>query len=258
IHNDEPHFANATWRARLKALERITGATIAISDRVKSHLVDNVGLDTDRITVIPYGIEPPSTIDRAGARAALGLDPAAFVIGFVGRFVPQKDLGILLDAFGRVEGAELCLVGAGDEEAALRAHALRLGQKRVHFAGARANGADLMAAFDVFALSSKWEGLGLVLLEAMSRGVPIAATRGGAIPEVLDSGRLGLLSDVGDAGALAANMQRLRDDPGLAREFIERGHAAIRERYSVAAMVNATTAVYERAFGSAATRGGPS
>jgi glycosyltransferase involved in cell wall biosynthesis len=103
-----------------------------------------------------------------------------------------------------------------------------------------------MAAFDVFALSSRWEGLGLVLLEAMSRGVPIAATRGGAIPEVLAGGELGLLSDVGDAAGLRANIQAFRDDPALRADFAERGKRAIRERYSVAAMVKATTAVYVR------------
>jgi glycosyltransferase involved in cell wall biosynthesis len=101
-----------------------------------------------------------------------------------------------------------------------------------------------MAAFDVFALSSRWEGLGLVLLEAMSRGVPIAATRGGAIPEVLAGGELGLLSDVGDAAGLRRNIRALWEDPALRADFAERGKRAVRDRYSVSAMVNATMKVY--------------
>ena len=245
VHNDEPYFARPDWRLRLKLLERITGRTIAISDRVKAHLVQNVGLDASRITVIAYGIETPAAIDRAGARAALGLPAEAFVAGFVGRLVPQKDLGTLLAAMAGLPHAHLCLVGAGDEEAGLRTQAARLGLANVHFAGARANGADLMAAFDVFVLPSKWEGLGLVLLEAMSRGVPIAATRGGAIPEVLAGGELGLLSDVGDAAALRCNIAAFRADPALRAAYAARGLRAIRERFSVAAMVDATTAVYE-------------
>lgn len=245
VHNDEPFYGAQSWRLRLKALQAIPGPTIAITRRVKTHLVDAAGMSADRIVVIPYGIEPPARIDRDGTRAALGLPADAFVVGFVGRLMPQKDLGTLIEAMALVPRAHLCLVGAGPEEQGLRAHAARLGLTRVHFAGPRPNGADLMAAFDVFVLSSKWEGLGLVLLEAMSRGVPIAATRGGAIPEVLEDGRLGLLSDVGDAAGLAASIARLRADPDVRHELIARGHAAIRERYSVAAMVNATTAVYE-------------
>ena len=246
VHNDEPYFAQASWRARLKALQRITGRTIAITARVKSHLVDNVGLDATSIVVIPYGIEPPRVVDRAAARRELGLPADAFVVGFVGRLVPQKDLCTLLDAMAGVPDAHLCLVGAGDDEAALRSHAARIGLILVHFAGARPNGADLMPAFDVFALSSKWEGLGLVLLEAMSRGVPIVATRGGAIPEVLGDGKLGLLSEVGDPAGFRDNLQRLKDYAGLRAGLIDRGHEAIAQRYSIAAMVKATTAVYER------------
>ena len=247
VHNDEPFYGGPSWRLRLKALQRIPGPTIAISSRVKTQLVDAAGMSADRVVVIPYGVEPPARIDRDGARAALGLPADAFVVGFVGRLMPQKDLGTLIEAMAQVPDAHLCIVGAGPEEQGLRAHAARVGLTRVQFAGARANGADLMPAFDVFVLSSKWEGLGLVLLEAMSRGVPIAATRGGAIPEVLEDGRLGLLSDVGDAAGLRRNIQRLLGDEAARRELVARGLAAIGERYSVAAMVDATTAVYEGA-----------
>ena len=246
VHNDEPYFALAHWRARLKALERITSATIAISNRVKAHLVDNVGLDPAHIEVIPYGIQRPAKIDPVSARRELGLPTNAFVVGFVGRLMPQKDLGTLLEAMAALPDAHLCLVGAGEEEAALRALAARIGLVNVHFAGVRPGGADLMPAFDVFALSSKWEGLGLVLLEAMSRGVPIVATRGGAIPEVLNGGDLGLLSDVGNVEAFGRNLRHLKDDPTLRMGLIRRGYCAVERRYSIAAMVGATTAVYER------------
>ncbi|MGE0701525.1 MAG: glycosyltransferase [Hyphomicrobiaceae bacterium] len=247
VHNDEPYFARADWRLRLKALERVTSATIAITGRVKAHLVGNVGLDGARITVVPYGIEPPAAVDRDGARRALGLPADAFVVGFVGRLVPQKDLATLLAAMKEFPDGHLAIVGAGEEAEPLRSEAARLGLTNVLLAGARPNGADLMAAFDVLALPSRWEGLGLVLLEAMSRGVPIAASRGGAIPEVLDGGELGLLSDVGDAPALAHSIRRLRHDAVLRAALIGRGLAAIQNRYSVTAMVAATTAVYEAA-----------
>ena len=246
VHNDEPHLAAPSWRFRLRALERITGATIAISERVKSHLTNGVGLDPDRIAVIPYGIEPAGTIDRAAARQTLGLPMDAFVVGFVGRLVPQKDISVLLEAMRTMPDAHLCIVGAGELEDELRAHAARLELGHVHFAGARPNGADLMAAFDVLGLSSKWEGLGLVLLEAMSRGVPIAATRAGAIPEVLRQGELGLLSDVGDPAGLAKSIRTLRCNATERARLVEAGRTAVAHSYSVEAMVRATTEVYQR------------
>lgn len=245
VHNDEPHLTAPSWRFRLRALDRITGVTIAITERVKSHLANGVGLPPERITVIPYGIEPPRTIDREVARQALGLPMDAFVVGFVGRLVPQKDIGVLLEAMRSVPDAHLCIVGSGELEQELRAHAARLPLPHAHFAGARPNGAELMAAFDVLALSSKWEGLGLVLLEAMSRGVPIAATRAGAIPEVLAGGDLGLLSDIGDPAGLAANIRTLQQSASERARLAAAGRATVAERYSVEAMVMATSQVYQ-------------
>jgi glycosyltransferase involved in cell wall biosynthesis len=254
VHNDEPFFANTSWRIRLKLLERITPAAIAISSRVKNHLVQNVGLDAGKIEVIPYGIEPPPLIDRTAARQQLGLPTDAFVVGFVGRLTAQKDLTVLLAAMAEVPGCHLSLVGAGEDEAMLRAETARLGLHDVHFHGAQPNGAALIAAFDVFALSSKWEGLGLVLLEAMACGVPIAAARGGAIPEVLAGGDLGLLSDVGDAAGLAANIRQLQGDAALRQRLVNTGHRAIAERYSVARMTEQTTAVYRKAIAATQTQ----
>jgi glycosyltransferase involved in cell wall biosynthesis len=248
VHNDEPFFSNPSWRFRLKALQCITPAAIAISNRVRHHLVENVGLDGSRIDVVPYGIEAPADIDRVAARRQLGLPLDAFVVGFVGRLTAQKDLTVLLAAMARVQGLHLSLVGAGEDEAMLRAEVAKLALDNVHFHGAQPNGASLIAAFDVFALSSKWEGLGLVLLEAMACGVPIAATRGGAIPEVLGNGELGLLSDVGDAAGLAANIAKLREDSALRSTLVEAGRRAIAERYSVAAMTTRTIAVYQKAM----------
>lgn len=255
VHNDEPFFANPTWRLRLRLLDRITGLTIAISQRVKTMLVEGAGLRADRIEVISYGIAEPSRVDPVAARAALGLPGDAFVVGFVGRLTPQKDVPVLLRAMVGIEGAHTVIVGAGDDEASLKVEAARLNLNNVHFLGGRPNAAHLMPAFDVFALPSKWEGLGLVLLEAMVRGVPIVASRGGAIPEVLLDGELGLLSEVGDVAGFRTNIERLRADPDLRRDFAARGYAAAQEHYTVSAMVQRTSAVYRRVLeGVAATK----
>lgn len=245
VHNDEPFFARPTWRARLKVLDRWTARTIAISGRVKAHLVETVGLPEGKVVVIPYGVHPPTSIDGLAARRALGVPPGAFIVGFVGRLTEQKDIPTLLEAMAGIPDAHLAIIGAGELNDDLRQKAKALGIANAHFLGHRTNAADLMPAFDVFALPSRWEGLGLVLLEAMARGVPICASTGGAIPEVLDNGRLGLLSRVGDWDGLRANIVRLRSDSRLRAELAARGRQAVTERFSIDAMVKATTGVYQ-------------
>src|SRR5690606_16973595 len=124
-----------------------------------------------------YGMPLPADIaSRPWARAELNLPVDACIVGFVGRLVPQKNLPRLIDAVGRVQGVHLALVGSGPLEQTLRRRAQDRAPGRVHFLGQRDAAADLMPAFDLLCLPSTWEGLGLVLVEAMLRGVPIAGS----------------------------------------------------------------------------------
>jgi glycogen(starch) synthase len=101
-----------------------------------------------------------------------------------------------------------------------------------------------MRAFDVFCLPSRWEGLGLVLLEAMWRNVPIVASTAGAIPEVLDEGSCGLLFPQGDVQGLVEAISDVRQDPSAAAERAERGHRRVETAFSVEQMVAGVEAVY--------------
>ena len=103
-----------------------------------------------------------------------------------------------------------------------------------------------MAAFDVFLLPSLREGFGLVLLEAMSRRLPIVASRVGAIPEIVIDGETGILVEPRNADQLARAMSRLLEDRALRKYMGLLGAARLEEHFSVERMVDGTIAVYEK------------
>jgi len=197
-----------------------------------------------KLHCIANGVLP--TVDREPARALgrarLGLDPATFVFGYVGRLDPVKDLGTLLAAFARlppgVAGLHLCLIGEGSERASLETRAAQLGiAPRVRFCGSRSDVTEVLTALDSLVLSSRSEGLPMVLLEAMAASVPCIATAVGGIPGLLADER-GLLVPPGDPAALAAAMTALRSDPALGQRLAQRARAHVRERYALEPIVD--------------------
>jgi glycosyltransferase involved in cell wall biosynthesis len=114
----------------------------------------------------------------------------------------------------------------------------------VHFTGVRRDVANLMAASDVFVMSSLWEGFGLVFLEAMSCGIPVLATRVSAVPEVVVDGVTGVLVAPGEVAPLAEGMLALARDPARRAALGRAGRARVRAEFGLERMVEETLAVY--------------
>lgn len=171
--------------------------------------------------------------DRAAARRRLGLSPDVPVVGTVSRLVPQKAVGELVDAAARLAPAfdgpsgppVLVVVGDGPLRADLERR-VQVGGARVMLLGARADVPHVLPAFDVFALSSHWEGEPIALLEAMAAGLPCVATATEGAREILGGDpSSGLLVPVGDAAGLSAALAGLLRDAG-AREALGRAARA--------------------------------
>ncbi|NOT34533.1 MAG: glycosyltransferase family 4 protein [Candidatus Eisenbacteria bacterium] len=189
-------------------------------------------------------------IAREEIRARLGLDLDAFVIGCVGRLSPQKSPLDLFAAFTRVAAARpdahLVYVGDGPHRAALEAAAARASlEHRVHLLGLRRDVPELLRAFDVFALSSRWEGLPRVFPQAMAAGLPIVATRVDGAPDAIVSGETGWLVEVGDASGMAARLIEIANDPTKAKRMGAAGRARVDE-FSSTRMVAQLEQLYER------------
>jgi glycosyltransferase involved in cell wall biosynthesis len=238
------------WANRLTY--RRNRAVIAVSDGVAASIRSRVPVD-----VVLHGVEADRaqrvTTTRGTARTSLGLGPDEQVIGTVGNFTAKKDHATLLCAVARVgeqiPAVRLVLVGSGPLDADLRRLVTTLGLgANVVFAGSRGDVPELLPAFDVFALSSRFEGLPIALLEAMATGLPCVATRVGGIPEVITDGRDGLLVEPGDAVRLAEALTALLDDP-VRRDEIGR-HAVRRAGdFEVTGAIRQIERVYDEALG---------
>ncbi|HET7224819.1 MAG TPA: glycosyltransferase family 4 protein [Candidatus Eisenbacteria bacterium] len=204
------------------------------------------------VTVLNGISEAGAVRARDVVRAELGLAEDAPVVLTVGSLSAQKAQHVLVEAFARVRAhaprAALLLVGEGPARAALEAQAAGIGGA-VRMLGARRDVADLLAAADVFALSSTREGLPIVVLEAMRAGRPVVASRIGGVPEAVEDGVTGSLAAPGDATGLAEAIARLALDPALARRMGAAGNARWRERFTAARMVRETETVYGEAAG---------
>ena len=188
---------------------------------------------------------------RAQARDRLGLAPSAPVVGSVGNFTAKKDHATLLAAAGLLAREDpdlrVVLVGVGPLEEQLRARTRELGLERnVLFTGLRDDVYEILPAFDVFALSSRYEGLPIALLEAMATGVACVATSVGGIPEVIVDGEHGILVEPGDPAALGAALGKLLANPDL-RASIGDAAATRAAAFDLRSAVERTQEIYEQA-----------
>lgn len=194
--------------------------------------------------VIPNGVDLAafSPADRSAARARLGLTEAPLVV-CVGRLSPQKGQDVLLGAWpavrARVPEARLALVGEGPERDRLQREA----PPEVVFAGYRADVPDWLAAADVVAAPSRWEGMSLALLEAMAQGRSVVASDTAGAAEAL-GGEAGAVVPVGDREALADALAQRLLDPALAAAEGRAARARVERHYDLRRALADVAALY--------------
>ena len=226
---------------------------IAVSNDIKNELVRH-GMREDRVTVILNGIDPETfrRIDGRDAivRSELGLDPAAVVIGAVGRLERQKRFDLLLEAFAPLARTRptlrLVIVGDGSLRGELAAQiaALGLGPSCI-LLGHRLDIADLHHAFDLFTQASEYEGTPNAVLEAMAMSTPIVATDVGGTGELAAHDVHALLVKPHDVRGLQAAMQHAIDDVSAARRRASAARRRVESELSFQARTRRLEQVYE-------------
>jgi len=232
------------WLGRLGGLgvDRFYCLTEAMRDGVLAHRV----APARKVRLIHNGIDTESfhaSTDPLETRRSLGIPPRATVIGTVGRLTEVKRQDLLLRAFARVRArvadAHLLLLGDGPLRGALRGQAGELGLSDcVHFAGYRPHSAPYLRTMDVFALTSRSEGMPQALLEAAVVGVPAVAAAVGGVPEVVEHGRTGLLFEPGDEQSLTDGLHRLLADRPEALRLSAAAQEKVEARYSIHRMAS--------------------
>lgn len=236
-----------------RAAAQLTHAFVAVSSTTEAQAREQHDAPAAKLHTIPNGIRldryAPDPEARAAARVELGLGDA-WVIGTVGRLDQFKNQAMLVRAAAPLlsSNVRLVIIGDGDARADVEAAVAALPDPRwVVLTGRRMDVPKLVHAFDVFALSSKSEGLPLVVPEAMAAGLPIIATAVGGLPSVVDEGVTGLLVPVEEA-AFGAALAKLAGDHARAKEMGARAREVALARYSHDRMVDAYLALYARAL----------
>ena len=207
-------------------------------------VIPQFGVDTGRFTFdLDSGME---------VRSRLGLPSGAFIVGFAGRLVPEKGIGVLLRAVAETQAVRLVILGDGPEHGRIRREADDLGiaDRTVLVGGAASLEMPAwLTAMAVLVLPSvstpRWvEQFGRILIEAMACGLPVVASDSGEMPKVV--GDAGLIVPEGDAQALARALAALAESPERRRRIGEAGRVRVCERYAQRPIAEATVAFYER------------
>jgi glycosyltransferase involved in cell wall biosynthesis len=282
VHIDEEPWSAVTWQA-LRYVRRVQARSVAFTwqnidkrypppfDRIERHSYRHVSLMiagneeaagllrkrgfTGPTRVIPqFGVDLGIFVPRASTREQLGLPRDRFVVGYLGRLIPEKGIRTVIEALPHLAHVRLALAGTGPDEGPLRQLARRLGvADRVHFLGGfpSTRVPEVMAGFDALVLpsrtSSRWkEQFGRVLVEGMAMGVPVIGSDSGEIPRVI--GDAGLVFPEGNAGALAAAVQSMEDE-ALRKRLVARGLGRVRAHFAQECVAALTLEAWRSALG---------
>jgi len=245
---DDPHGTDRKRILARRHTSRWVRAFTCVSQDIERWLVDRVRVRAP-VRQIYNGVDAARF--RPGAsggriRRDLGLDERAFIVTICSRLDPIKDHPTLFRAIGLLRSrhpeARLWVVGEGPERAALEPQA----GEGIRFLGERTDVPEILAETDVFALTSRNEGISNTILEAMAAGLPVVATRCGGNPELVLDGESGCLFAPGRSDELAGLLERYAGDPALRRAHGEAARQRVLARFGIQQMVEQYEDLYRR------------
>ena len=251
-------------RQRNRFVAGLVRCIAVVSSRLGERFCAYNGIDPAKLRLVPYGVPagaPPDSPERLEnrrkTRERLRILESDIVVGSVSRLIEQKDYITQLRGFAQALAAEprlrMLLVGDGPLRGSLDDLAVQLGiRHRVDFLGYRADTVDLYHAMDVFALCSKFEPLGIAVLEAKANGVPILCAAVNELPEILSYGASGRLFEATSAAGFAAGLLELVRNPEDSARIAMSAFREAKERHGLSAMIQS----YERLYAEILPSGG--
>lgn len=254
--------AHSLWRHRSgrrvlvdRILARLATRFVVVTPAIARQFMEEDGIAPDRMAVIPNAVETERLCalgadERVALRKELGLPAGGPLVSHVGSLREPKRQVDLIEAFASVHcrrpAARLVIVGQGDLQEELEARIRRLGlEDVVTLMGFRPDAIRVVAASDLFVLSSEREGLPVTLLESFAVGTPTLSTAVGGIPELFDGGRYGVLVPPREPALLAARMVELLDDPELRAQLSARARSRAVTEYSENAVATRYLELFE-------------
>ena len=253
-HGQPMGAADAVINAAVALLAR---RIVAVSERERSNLVQSPLVPGRKVVAVHNGLDATRYAVEAGAslRREFGFPDDAVVVGICAQLRPEKNHEIFLRAAhsiaGRSDRARFLIIGDGVRRQTLENLAADLNlDTRCAFAGHRSDVPELLKYLDIGVLTSKREGLPLVVLEYMTSGLPVVSTAVGGIPEAIRSDQNGFLVPVGDAEALADRIMKLIEAPELRKRFSSRGREIFDQSFSEQAMLDKIFSLYRELLAS--------
>lgn len=253
-HNIERYMVGGDRFSRAARLlerqtARLASAYVAVSEAVASAVCQTLSVRR-KLAVIPNGLSDIRVpLERTAARRILGLCGTSFVVGSVGRLHPQKGYANLLNVAASLRDVipqlQVVIIGDGPEREQLeRLASSKSLQGVAHIVGSRRDVTDVLSAFDLFVMTSHYEGLPVALLEAMRCAIPCVVTNAGGMPEVVVEGKTGFVVEQGDVATLAARIRVFEQNRALIQEMGAAAQERFRARYTSQVMAGRYEALY--------------
>jgi sugar transferase (PEP-CTERM/EpsH1 system associated) len=258
VHTEHEYYLyrqDARARRIFRQLMRFCSAFTVVGPAVARYYAEELGVSSSRMHVIANAVDLEQfRVDGQESRARLGLSKEEVVLGIVGRLEPEKDHRTLLRAFRALnahhQATRLLIVGDGSLRRELESQCRALDiERNVTFLGARADIPHVLAAFDVFVLSSVQEGVPLSVVEAMGAGKPVIATDVGGLRLLVKPALNGLLVPPADPVALEAAMRELTGNAALRQEMGRRSRQIAQESFGVSTMIDRYQELYDSVLG---------
>lgn len=222
------------------------------SSSLKQFAIQRIGISSEKIIFIPNGIDAPPVYDAKMAQAfrARWAGSAQFVIGTIGRLHSQKGIDTFVGAaqmvLKEIPNCHFLIIGDGPEQSALQDLIELLGlEKKVLLCGWAKNPMEVMAALDIFALCSRWEGMPNTILEAMALRKPIVSSAFNGIDDLISADEQGLVFPIGNVQLCAAAMLKILKNSELAQRLGENAYEKVTRQFSQAKMIRSYEKLYE-------------
>jgi glycosyltransferase involved in cell wall biosynthesis len=254
IHTDHARSFPDKWRymAIEWFMSQFAYKVVGVSDHTSQNLMKYEKISPKKIVTIPNGIDPTPfdiTIDEKKKRKELGLPENGPVLGVAVRLSEQKGLTFLLKAMPEIinkfPNVSLLIAGDGPLKETLIEETKQLGvEKNVYFLGMRHDTAELLKLFDLYVLPSLWEGLPMIILEAMAAGCPIVATDVGGVGTAVRDGINGMLIQSSEINTLGKTITDLLNDKAMCTSFSVKTRAIFDKEFSAKYM----TQMYQQLY----------
>lgn len=248
---DKKRYMFAEW-----LMSKYAYKVVGVSEHTSQNLVNYEKISKNKIITIPNGIDESIyniKINKDNKKKELGIDPSSPVIGLGVRLTQQKGITYLLKAMTSIISAfpdiTLLIAGQGESESELKNEAKELGvDKNIRFIGPRMDMPEILKILDLYVLPSIFEGLPMVLLEAMAAGCPIVATDVGGNSMAVIDGKTGVLVETKRPQLLADAIIRLLNDPELRDEYAKNAYERFKAEFTVATMTTRYENLYSEAL----------